>query len=147
MAEFLVLRLGDSPQAPANWIAVDSSGARRSPPVIGPLHEARADIGDRSVIVLVSSVDVLTTTVDIPIRGGVKLQAALPYALEEFLADDVDKLHFAAGTRRSSGNVPVSVVDRRRSMAPGCPNCAPPSPSTKYPRLTRPASSIAENTG
>jgi general secretion pathway protein L len=114
MAEFLVIRLGDSQQAPANWIAVDSSGARRSPPVIGPLHEACADIGERSVIVLVSSVDVLTTTVDIPIRGGVKLQAALPYALEESLADDVDKLHFAAGTRRSSGQVPVSVVDREK---------------------------------
>ena len=114
MAEYLVLRLGDSPQAPANWIAVDSSGARRSPPVIGPLHEARADIGDRSVIVLVSSVDVLTTSVDIPIRGGVKLQAALPFALEESMADDVDKLHFAAGTRRSSGHIPVSVVDREK---------------------------------
>ena len=114
MAEYLVIRLGDTQQAPANWIAVDSSGARRSPPVIGPLHEASADVGDRSVIVLVTSVDVLTTTVDIPIRGGVKLQAALPYALEESLADDVDKLHFAPGTRRSSGRIPVSVVDRER---------------------------------
>jgi general secretion pathway protein L len=114
VAEYLVIRLGDTQQAPANWIAVDSSGARRSPPVIGPLHEACADVGDRSVIVLVTSVDVLTTTVDIPIRGGVKLQAALPYALEESLADDVDKLHFAPGTRRSSGRIPVSVVDREK---------------------------------
>lgn len=112
MAEYLVIRLGEKPQDPCNWIAVDSSGARRSPPVIGPLSEARIDVGDRSVIVLVSSVDVLTTTVDIPIRGGAKLQAALPFALEESVADDVDKLHFAAGTRRGSGRVPVSVVDR-----------------------------------
>ena len=114
MAEYLVIRLGEKPQDPCNWIAVDSSGARRSPPVIGPLSEARIDVGDRSVIVLVSSVDVLTTTVDIPIRGGAKLQAALPFALEESLADDVDKLHFAAGTRRASGRIPVSVVDREK---------------------------------
>lgn len=114
MAEFLVIRLGEKPQDPCNWIAVDSSGARRSPPVIGPLSEARIDVGERSVIVLVASVDVLTTTVDIPIRGGAKLQAALPFALEESLADDVDKLHFAAGTRRGSGRIPVSVVDREK---------------------------------
>jgi general secretion pathway protein L len=114
MAEFLVIRLGEKPQDPCNWIAVDSSGARRSPPVIGPLSEARIDVGERSVIVLVASVDVLTTTVDIPIRGGAKLQAALPFALEESMADDVDKLHFAAGTRRGSGRIPVSVVDREK---------------------------------
>jgi len=114
MAEYLVIRLGEKPQDPCNWIAVDSSGARRSPPVIGPLSEARTDVGERSVIVLVSSVDVLTTTVDIPIRGGAKLQAALPFALEESMADDVDKLHFAAGIRRGSGRIPVSVVNREK---------------------------------
>jgi general secretion pathway protein L len=114
MAEFLVIRIGDSEQAPADWIAVDSSGATRSPPVTGPLSEAGVDIGDRSVIVMVPSAEVLTTTVDMPIKGGAKLQAALPFALEESLADDVDQLHFAAGSRRSSGLIPVSVVSREK---------------------------------
>jgi type II secretion system protein L len=34
--------------------------------------------------------------------------------LEEHLADDVDKLHFAAGPRRASGKTPVSVVNHER---------------------------------
>jgi general secretion pathway protein L len=76
------------------------------------LSEAVNDVGDRKVIVLVPSAEVLTTTVDIPIKGGAKLQAALPYALEEYVAEDVDQLHFAAGTRRSSGRTPVSVVSK-----------------------------------
>jgi len=100
--------------AVAEWIAVDANGARRGPPMSGSLTEASADVGERDVIVLVPSADVLTTTVDMPIKGGAKLQAALPYALEEFLADDVDQLHFAAGTRRSSGRVPVSVVNSEK---------------------------------
>lgn len=116
--EYLVIRIEDDTQGnaatPAHWIAVDGSGARRSPPVTGPLAEARADIGDRKVIVLVPSAEVLTTTVDIPVKGGSRLQAALPYALEEFLADDVDKLHFAAGARRATGRVPVSVVSKAK---------------------------------
>ena len=70
------------------------------------------DVGDRAVIVLVPSTDVLTTTVDLPVKGGAKLQAALPYALEEYVADDVDELHFASGVRRGSGRIPVSVVRR-----------------------------------
>ena len=114
MPEYLVIRVGDSVDAVTEWIAVDANGARRGPPMSGSLTEASADVGERDVIVLVPSADVLTTTVDMPIKGGAKLQAALPYALEEFLADDVDQLHFAAGTRRSSGRVPVSVVNSEK---------------------------------
>jgi general secretion pathway protein L len=110
MADYLVIRLGSDPEHAASWIAVDGNGAARSSPVTGPLAEAAAATAGRSVIVLVSATAVLTTTVDIPIRGGHRLQAALPFALEEHLAEDVDSLHFAAGKRRDSGQIPVAVV-------------------------------------
>jgi len=113
MADYLVIRLGTSPETLAHWIAVDSSGARLGPPVAGPISEAVNDVMDRDVIVLVPSAEVLTTSVDIPVKGA-KLQAALPYALEEYLAEDVDNLHFAAGPKRSSGRTPVSVVSNER---------------------------------
>ena len=137
MAEYLVIRIGESADDLVHWIAVDASGARRSPPASGPLQQAAADVGERKVIVLVPGTEVLTTTVDIPVRGG-KLQAALPYALEEFLADDVDRLHFAAGMRRSSGRVPVSVVSREK-LAGWLSHLAAAG--------IRPASVIAENYG
>jgi len=114
MAEFLVIRLPADAHAPAEWIAVDASGARRGPPVTGPLAEAAADVRDRKVIVLVPGADVLTAAVEVPVEGGARLQAALPYALEEQLAEDVETLHFAAGPRRASGKVPVAVVSRER---------------------------------
>lgn len=112
MSEYLVIRLGENPHQLAQWIAVDSSGARHSPPVEGALGEAIVDIGSRQVIVLVPSAEVLSTTVDIPLKGA-RLIAALPFALEEFLADDIDQLHFAAGTKRANGKIPVSVVGRQ----------------------------------
>jgi general secretion pathway protein L len=114
MSEYLVIRLGKNPDQPVHWIAVDSSGAKLSAAASGTLYEAEVDIAGREVIVLVPSAEVLTTCVDIPVRGGARLQAALPYALEEYLAEDIDKLHFAAGPRRSSGKTPVSVVSRER---------------------------------
>ena len=114
MTDFLVIRLGKNSDQPVDWIAIDSSGTRLGDPASGFLADAQAAAGDREVIVLVPSADVLTTSVDIPVKGGAKLQAALPYALEEFLAEDIDKLHFAAGPRRSSGRTPVSVVSHER---------------------------------
>ena len=114
MAEFLVIRLGVDREQAASWIAVDSNGTRTSQPVTGPLASAARDVGDRSVIVLVPATTVLTTTVAIPIKGGSRLRAALPFALEEQLADDIDNLHFAAGARRDNGQVPVAVVAHER---------------------------------
>lgn len=112
MAEYLVIRLPADAGDSAHWIAVDSDGTRRGPPVAGPLAEAAADSRDRKVIVLVPGADVLTTSVDLPIKAGARLHAALPYALEESVAEDVEQLHFAAGTRRDQGRTPVAVVRR-----------------------------------
>jgi general secretion pathway protein L len=114
MPEYLVIRLGDDRDEAASWIAVDGNGARLGPPVSGALADAVADVRGRDVIALVPATNVLTTTVDIPLRGGSRLMAALPYALEEYLAEDVDTLHFAAGPRRDSGRIPVAVVAHER---------------------------------
>ena len=109
MAEFLVIRLDADPDAHASWIVVDSDGTRRSPPAAGPLSEAPAQTGNHQVIVLVPAGDVSTFTVDLPARGA-RLRAALPFALEEHVAEEVEDLHFVAGKRLANGKLPVAVV-------------------------------------
>lgn len=113
MAEFLVIRLQSDDGSQASWIAVDGDGTRRGPPVEGALADAARDVGDRTVIVLVPATEVATLSIDLPARGA-RLAAALPYALEDQVADDVESLHFAAGTRRDNGELPVAVVARRK---------------------------------
>lgn len=117
MAEALVLRLGVDEEALAHWIVVDSKGARIGPPVTGALDAARADLADRRLIVLVPATDVLTTTLNLPLKSQAKIHQALPFALEEFLADDIEDLHFAAGARRESGRMPVSIINRDKLKA------------------------------
>ena len=114
MAEYLVIRLMHPTERGAQWIAVDDNGTRRGNPRSGSLEEAAAEVSGRMVIVLVPATDVLTTAVDIPIRSGSRLRAALPFALEEHLAEEVDTLHFAHGARRESDQLPVAVVARAR---------------------------------
>ena len=114
MAEFLVIRLDPDRSKAVNWIAVDSNGTRISPPVTGLLADAAKDAADRAVIVLVPATSVLTTTVNIPVRRGARLLAALPFALEEHVADDIENLHFVAGERRDNGLLPVAVVAHRQ---------------------------------
>lgn len=112
MAEFVVIRVASDRDQEAEWIVVDDNGTRRSPPAAGTLAEAAASVRNRPVIVLLPATEILTTTIDLPVRGGARLNAALPYALEEQVAADVDDMHFAAGDRRDSGIRPVTAVAR-----------------------------------
>ncbi|MDJ0814092.1 MAG: type II secretion system protein GspL [Woeseiaceae bacterium] len=112
MAEYLVIRLPENRGDAASWIAVDDSGTRISAPETGPLELAARGAAERAVIALVPATGALTTSVDIPVKRGPRLLAALPFALEEQLADDVENLHFAAGIRREDGRLPVTVVAR-----------------------------------
>jgi general secretion pathway protein L len=83
---------------------------------MGPLDEAVKDIGGREVIVLVPAGETSTLTCDLPAKGA-RLRAALPFALEEQVADEIEKLHFAPGTRRAGGDFPVVVVAHDRMNA------------------------------
>ena len=112
MAEFLVLRLGEDAAQPVSWVVVDDRGTRRGNPGGGTLEEAAAAVIDRTLIVLVPAIEALTFAVDIPAKGS-RLLAALPYALEDQVADDIDDLHFAPGKRLASGKLPVAVVAKR----------------------------------
>ncbi|NNL62305.1 MAG: hypothetical protein HKO69_00710 [Woeseiaceae bacterium] len=112
MTEFVVIRLGRTPDQQVEWIIVDDNGSRRSNMFAGSLAEAAVRRQGRPVIVLVPALEVLTTTVDLPVRSGARLQAALPYALEEHVASDVDILHFAAGDKYESGRRPVAIVEK-----------------------------------
>jgi general secretion pathway protein L len=110
MAEILVVRLSGDDEA--EWMSVDLSGARASGVSRGAVADAADMAAQRRVFTLAPADKVLLTSVTLPIRNQAKLRQALPFALEEQVAEDLDKLHFAAGRRTSEGETPVAIVRR-----------------------------------
>ncbi len=109
MTEYVVIRLS-ADSSSVQWVMADSNGTRLSGVSSGNLEQAAAASAERSVIVLVPSVDLLSTSVHIPARSTAKIKAALPFALEENLAEDVEDLHFSVGQRQDGNRMPVVVV-------------------------------------
>jgi general secretion pathway protein L len=116
MTEFVVIRL-TADSSSAQWVMADNNGTQLSQVSSGSLEQAAAASGSRPAIVLVPSVDLLSTTALIPARSASKIKAALPFALEEFLADDVENLHFSVGQRQENGRLPVVVVANDKMAA------------------------------
>jgi general secretion pathway protein L len=110
MAERLIIRLREKDEA--DWLVLDERDNR-----VGTIQSSGRDalaaqsVG-RRVIVLVPGEAVTLVSVKLPSRNAQKVEKALPFALEERLAEDVDQLHFAFGAAAADGSRPVAVVRR-----------------------------------
>lgn len=113
MSETLVIRL--RAEGPASWMIVDANGARSGPIGSGELAAASGDADNRRVLLLVPGSEITLASPALPARGGNRLMQAIPFALEEQLASDVDQLHFALGPRSADGaRATVAAVARGR---------------------------------
>lgn len=117
MAETLVLRLDPADHGVGTWIVADDQGRRIGAPGAGPIDTTEPVAAGRRVVVLAPAVDVLLTSVALPVRGASKVLRALPFALEEQIAEDIEALHFAAGRMAADGKVTAAAVDREQLEA------------------------------
>lgn len=101
---------------PASWVLrdVDSPAGTL---FHGNLAEAAAQAVGARVSVLVPGEDVLLAQVDLPAMKMQRLAKAVPYALEEQLAEDLDQLHVAIGQQDKQGRVTNAVVSCTRLEA------------------------------
>ncbi len=114
MPETLVIRLPEDTTHAAECILVDGTGAPVAPAETTALEQAANLSEGRRVVGLVPASHVLRTRADIPLRNKARIQQALPFALEEQLAADLDNQHFAFAARDEAGRIPVAVVAQRR---------------------------------
>ena len=117
MNRYLLFRLsrGADGGVVASWLGCDARGAATAPPLAGSLAEAAGIAANAEVIVLVPSDDVVNLLADLPARTTGRWQLAVPYAIEEQLADNIEDMHVAVGERPADGShVPVSVIARDR---------------------------------
>lgn len=104
MADILCIHLGSGDQV--TWSLAGQASRH------GTLEQAAEKAAGHRAVVLVPAADVTLTGANMPSAQRQRLRQAVPFALEEQLAADVDRLHFALGTREKSGWLPVAVADR-----------------------------------
>ncbi len=112
MAETLFVRLSDT--GAATWGAFDATGRLVGALGHGPLQAAHSALGGRRCTALVNAVDVLMAEAALPAASQARLRLIAPFSLEESLANDVDEMAFAIGSRLPSGATQVAAVAKER---------------------------------
>ncbi|RUM94918.1 MAG: type II secretion system protein GspL [Thiothrix sp.] len=96
----------------ASWLN-HTTGQSPTKPRHGNIDDAITQAKGKPVVLVLPGEDILMTQVTLPIRQMSKLRKAIPYALEERLAADVEDLHFAIGQRNQDVS-DVAIIEKQR---------------------------------
>jgi general secretion pathway protein L len=114
MPETLVIRLPEDLDQPVQWTVIDDAGTRIGGVGAGTLDEAANQRLTRDVLALVPGTQTVSTHAQLPVKSASKMLQVVPFALEEQLAGDVTRMHFAIGERNEDGEVAVTAVRKDR---------------------------------
>ena len=78
----------------------------------GEWSKVRSLSRGRKVLLLVPDNDVVLTAISVPSKNRKQLLQAVPFAMEDNLADDIDDLHFAIHQEDDSNNTQVALINR-----------------------------------
>ncbi len=115
MASTLLLHYDPSTPDQATWSHVNNQGELTSRITSGPLEQAAAVAEQHKVTVLLDSSSVHLNHVKLPTSNRQKMLRAVPYALEEQLAEDIDDFHFVIGKTDPDYGTPVAGI-RKQSV-------------------------------
>ena len=120
MSERLFIRLGQTAEQPCSWLVwseqeqeIIGSGELSDASALSTLTE-RA--GNRTVDILVPASSITLTHVELPEKSQRQAVKALPFMLEENLAQNVDELHFVTGPRNGE-SLSIAVVAHEQMQA------------------------------
>ncbi len=102
----LFIHLTDEEQV--EYLQVGAEDSRIGKPVRESLGEMAGRVQGRQVVVLVPSEYLILTRVAVPTSSRQRQMQAVPYLLEDVLAEDVEQLHFSLGSYQK-GEVAVAV--------------------------------------
>lgn len=109
MAKNSVIKLNDTTLEQADWLTCDEQGAVVTGVRTDTLENIASQVEGQKVTVIVPSEWVTLLTAKVP-GSSARAIKAIPFALEDFLSEDVEDLHFAIGEKQTNDSYPVAVI-------------------------------------
>ena len=95
MKTYTLIRLDTQSPNNSQWVSINDSGEFLNSVRKGNLSEIDTGNKQNSVIIILPGEEIHHATLTLPIKSEKKLTKAIPFAMEDRLADEIDKTHFA----------------------------------------------------
>ena len=112
MSETLLIHYNIDDAQQATWSLCNVAGELTGKISTGSLAELSAVAADHPAIVLLNSQCLHINQLQLPTQNLQKLLKAVPYAIEEFIADDVDNFHFVISKNKHDHSTSVVGINR-----------------------------------
>jgi general secretion pathway protein L len=113
MSDTLLIHYNINDAQQATWSWCNAAGELTGKISTGPLTELSEIAADHPAIVLLNSQCLHINQLQLPTQNMQKLLKAVPYAIEEFIADDIDDFHFVIAKNKHDNA--TSVVGIKKS--------------------------------
>lgn len=117
MAALLLIRPSVHQPNLGDWMLLNEKNQIVEQAMNAPLAEVTSLATRYPTTLIIPSIDLLLTSVQLPATSRSKVLQAIPYALEEELSDDIETLHFAIGDKNQAGAWPVAIITKARLQA------------------------------
>lgn len=107
MSETLLIHYNIDDALQATWSFCNSDGELTGKITSGALSELSEAAADRTAIILLDSQCLHINQLQLPTQNLQKLLKAVPYAIEEYIADDVDDFHFVISKNKHNNSTSV----------------------------------------
>jgi general secretion pathway protein L len=105
MSDTLLIHYNIENAQQATWALCNNDGELTGKITTGSLAELSAAAADRTSVILLNSHCLHINQLQLPTQNLQKLLKAVPYAIEEFIADDVENFHFVVAKTNNSTSV------------------------------------------
>jgi len=113
VSSHVYMRFTDSDCQQLSWLTIDDDGLPKEP-THGSPEEAAEAIGSRQIILLAPAADILLIQPLLPTQNRQRLLQAIPFALENQIASDIDQQHFTIGRQNDDSSVPVAIISKAK---------------------------------
>ena len=112
MSDTLLIHYNIENSAQTSWALCTDDGELTSRIISGSLTELTELAQNHLSVVLLNSQCLHINELQLPTQNMQKMLKAVPYAIEEFIADDIEKLHFVVSKQKSSNTTSVVGINR-----------------------------------
>ena len=112
MSDTLLIHYNIENSAQTSWALCNDEGELTSRISSGSLDDLTELAQNHRSIVLLNSQCLHINELQLPTQNMQKMLKAVPFAIEEFIADDIEKLHFVVSKQKSSNTTSVVGINR-----------------------------------